>query len=158
MQTIDYILNLLREDSRIGTVLYESPYSANVKIDRLPSPYAILYLIQTMDVDVRGNRYFKTFDIEIFFCKPTDISADGAKVQAACDEMIPIAENFIHNLSNSRLFEFEKVKMRQAYGKFDKNVSGIALEMTLKEKQPTCFTEYIPEEQNGNNDNEQNQD
>lgn len=163
MQTIDYILNTLREDSRIGTVLYESPYSANLRIDRLPSPYAILYLIQSMDVDVSGNRYFKTLSIELFLCKPTDLSADGAKVQAACDDMIPIAENFIHKLADSRLFEFDKVKMRQAYGKFDKNVSGLSIEIDLKERIPTCFTEYIPEEpeqqeENGNTDNEQNQD
>ena len=141
MQTIDTILQLLRDDSRIGTVLYESPYSANLRIDRLPSPYAILYLVQSMDVDVRGSRYFKTLDIELFICKPTDLSAKGEDVQAACDDLMPIVETFISNLYDSRLFDFDSVKIRQAVGKFDKNVSGLSLELTLKERQPTCFSE-----------------
>lgn len=144
MQTIDTILQLLRDDSRIGTVLYESPYSANLRIDRLPSPYAILYLVQSMDVDVRGSRYFKTLDIELFICKPTDLSAKGEDVQAACDDLMPIVETFISNLYDSRLFDFDSVKIRQAFGRFDKNVSGIALEITLKERQPTCFSEVEP--------------
>lgn len=144
MQTIDTILQLLRDDSRIGTVLYESPYSANLRIDRLPSPYAILYLVQSMDVDVRGSRYFKTLDIELFICKPTDLSAKGEDVQAACDDLMPIVETFISNLYDSRLFDFDSVKIRQAVGKYDKNVSGLALEMTLKERQPTCFSEVEP--------------
>lgn len=144
MQTIDTILQLLRDDSRTGTVLYESPYSANLRIDRLPSPYAILYLVQSMDVDVRGSRYFKTLDIELFICKPTDLSAKGEDVQAACDDLMPIAETFISNLYDSRLFDFDSVKIRQATGKFDKNVSGLSLELTLKERQPTCFSEVEP--------------
>lgn len=144
MTTTDKILQLLRDDSRIGTVLYESPYSANLRIDRLPSPYAILYLVQSMDVDVRGSRYFKTLDIELFICKPTDLSAKGEDVQAACDDLMPIAETFISNLYDSRLFDFDSVKIRQAVGKFDKNVSGLSLELTLKERQPTCFSEVEP--------------
>lgn len=139
MNTIDTILQLLRDDSRIGTVLYESPYSANLKIDRLKSPYAIMYLVQSADIDIQGFRYFKTLDLEIFFCKPSDLSADGMKTQAVCDEMEPIVEDFITNLVNTRLFEFENVKLRTAVGKFDKHVTGLALELTIKEKQPYCF-------------------
>ncbi len=141
MKTTDTILQLLRDDSRISTVLYESPYSANLRIDRLPSPYAILYLVQSMDVDVRGSRYFKTLDIELFICKPTDLSAKGEDVQAACDALVPVAETFISKLYDSHLFDFGPVKIRQATGKFDKNVSGLSLELTLKERQPVCFGE-----------------
>lgn len=141
MQTIDTILQLLSEDTRIGTVLYESPYSANLKLDRKTAPYAIVYLVQSMDLDVRGSRYFKTLDLEVFFCKPTDLSADGAAVQAACDEMMPSVEDFIHRLRNTNLFEFENCKIRQAVGRFDKNVTGLALELTLKDRKPYCFGE-----------------
>lgn len=144
MTTIDTILQLLSEDTRIATVLYESPYSANLKIDRKPSPYAILYLVQSMDIDVRGSRYFRTLDIEVFFCEPTDLSADGGKVQAVCDRMMPCVEDFIHRLRDTNMFEFDTAKCRTAVGRFDKNVSGLALEITLKEKLPYCFTE-LPE-------------
>lgn len=139
MNTIDTILQLLSDDSRIGTVLYESPWSVNLKIDRRPSPYAIVYLVQSMDIDMRGYRYFRTLDLEVFFCSPTDLSADGGRIQAVCDEMMPIVECFLARLAETRMFEFDNVKLRQAHGKFDKNVSGIACELTLKEVQPYCF-------------------
>lgn len=144
MTTIDTILQLLSEDSEIKTVLYESPYSANLKIDRRPSPYAIVYLVQSMDVDVRGNRFFRSLSVEVFFCEPTDLSADGYRVQSVCDNMVLRAEDFLHRLKDTRLFEFENVTFRQAVGRFDKNVSGIVCELELKEKQPVCFTE-LPE-------------
>ena len=144
MTTIDTILQLLNEDTHIATVLYESPYSANLKIDRKPSPYAIVYLVQSMDIDVRGSRYFRTLDLEVFFCKPTDLSADGATIQAVCDQMMPMVEDFLHRLQDTRLFEFDSVKCRQAVGRFDKNVSGLVLELTISERKPVCFTE-LPE-------------
>lgn len=144
MTTIDTILELLESDTHIATVLYESPYSANLKIDRKPSPYAIVYLVQSMDIDVRGSRYFRTLDLEVFFCKPTDLSADGYKVQAVCDNMLLRAEDFLHRLKDTHLFEFEKVTMRQAVGRFDKNVTGIVCELDLKERFPVCFSE-LPE-------------
>lgn len=139
MNTIDTILQLLADDSRIGTVLYESPWSANLKIDRRPAPYAIVYLVQSMDIDMRGFRYFRTLDLEIFFCSPTDLSADGGRIQAVCDDMMPIVECFLARLTETKMFEFDSVTIRQAHGKFDKNVSGLALELTLKEKAPYCF-------------------
>lgn len=144
MQSIDTILQLLSEDSYIKTVLYESPYSANLKIDRKPSPYAICYLVQSFDVDVIGNRFFRSLSVEVFFCEPTDLSADGYKVQAVCDNMLLRAQDFIHRLKDTHLFEFEKVTMRQAVGRFDKNVTGIVCELDLKERFPVCFSE-LPE-------------
>lgn len=141
MNTIDNILEILRADERIGTVLYESPYSANLKIDRRVAPYAIVYFVQSAEIDVVGARYFRTLDLEIFFCSPTDLSADGAKVQAVCDEMFPIMETFIQRLKDTRMFYFDSCKYRQATGRFDKNVSGLALELTLKDKLPVCFGE-----------------
>lgn len=134
------ILGAMNAVQGIGTVMYESSYSANLRIDRKPSPYGILYLIKDFEIDTSLSRFNDRYDVEVFFCKPIAIDAKGMEFGRIVEEMTELAKKFIVNLKADRsLVLSDTIKAKTATGTFDKNVAGISLEFTVESKTSTCF-------------------
>lgn len=144
MQLINRVLDILNSLSDVETVLYESPYFSNIKIDRLPAPYAICYLAQELTLDTRF--YLKEgVNLEVFFCSPVKLDADGPTHQAIVDDMTDIAKQFIYLLrQQSDIVIDDVITLRTGYGRFDKNVTGVSLELKLTERQAKCLDSVEP--------------
>lgn len=130
----------------LNTVLYESPYFSNIKIDRKPAPYGILYLINVAELDL-SNNLKESVEIEVFFCSPVDFGADGPKQQAVIDDMMPIAKQFVALMKQDKYFVIDDtIRITSSYAKFDKNVTGVSVQMTIKERQSKCIDSIDPQQ------------
>lgn len=145
MILIDKIVDILNSMDDIETVLYDSPYSANLKIDRLPEPYAIVYPMQSAVLDLRNNLR-EGLDLEIFFCKSVQLDADGAKHLAVIDDCMSLAKSFLALLKQEKsIISDENITIRAAYGRYDKNVSGVSVELSLSDRQTKCLDSTDPQ-------------
>lgn len=145
MKIVDKILDILNSMSDVETVLYESPSYTNIKLDRKPGPYAILYLLTDMEIDLSRGYAVEGCDVEVFFADLVKFDADGPTHQAVVDRMLGIARQFISLLLAERGLKFdEKIELKTAYGKFDKNVTGVSLALHLEERQGSCVDSEEP--------------
>lgn len=141
MLIVDKILNLLRSVDGIETVLYESGFGTNVRLDRKPTPSAILYLLQQYTVDLVKGVKREILDVEVFVCDRADLAAKGEVVQQKLDTIKPLVDQFIALLVGERtlLLDGDSIDVTMAYGKFDANVVGYSLQFKVSERQATCF-------------------
>lgn len=146
MKIVENILDILRSMDGIGSVKYESPGYVNIKIDRSPAPYAILYLLTDMEIDLSRGYAVEGCDVEVFFADLVKFDADGPTHQAVVDRMLGIARQFISLLLAERGLKFdEKIELKTALGKFDKNVTGVSLFLHVEERQGSCVDSDEPE-------------
>ena len=146
MELVNKVLNILNSMSGVSTVLYESPYFSNIKVDRKPEPYGIVYLLQTVNLDLTNNLKEST-DIEVLFCKMVPLGADGEKQGEIVDDMMVLAKQFISLLKDEKSVVFgDNVVIRTAYAKFDKNLTGVSVELTLTDRQSKCLDSVEPEQ------------
>ena len=141
MQIIDKILNILHSISGIETVMHDTSFSANVRLDRQNTPASILYMLNEFSVDtIKGIRR-ESAEIEIFFCDRVDLAAKGEVVQQKLDTLLPYVNQFIASVLNEKtlIVENETVNVKCAIGRFDCNVCGWSLEMKIAERQASCF-------------------
>lgn len=144
MQTTDKILDILNSmttgnDAMLKTVLYESGFGANVRLDRLQDPAAILYMLQSWTLDTRTKLKHPEVDCEIFFCKRCELAAKGEKIKEVMDTVEPIVDEFISLLLSDKSIIVNEIKAQTAYGRFDCNVCGYSLQFTVKDKQGVCL-------------------
>ena len=115
MKIVDKILDILNSMSDVETVLYESPSYTNIKLDRKPAPYAILYLLTDMEIDLSRGYAVEGCDVEVFFADLVKFDADGPTHQAVVDRMLGIARQFISLLLAERGLKFdEKMELKTA--------------------------------------------
>ena len=141
MLIVDKILNLLRSVDGIETVLYESGFGTNVRIDRRATPAAILYLLQQYDIDLSKGVKREIVDVEVFVCDRCDLAAKGEVVQQKLDALLPMVNQFVALLTSERtlLLDGDSISVQMAYGKFDTNVCGYSLQFKVSERQASCF-------------------
>lgn len=144
MTTTDKILDILESmttgsDAMLRTVLYESGFGANVRLDRLPDPAAILYMMQSWTLDTDTMFKHPEVDVEIFFCKRCDLAAKGEKIKETMDEIEPIVDEFISLLLSDKTVAVTEIKAQTAYGRFDCNVCGYSLQFKVKDRQGRCL-------------------
>lgn len=141
MQIIDKILNILHSISGIETVIHDTSFSVNVRLDRQSTPASILYMLNEFSVDTTKGIRRESAEIEIFFCDRVDLAAKGEVVQQKLDTLLPYVNQFIASVLNEKtlIVESETVNVKCAIGRFDCNVCGWSLEMKIAERQATCF-------------------
>lgn len=141
MQITDKILDILHSINGIKTVIHDTPFSTNVRLDRRETPTAILYMLNEFSIDITKGIRRESVDIEIFFCDRVDLAAKGEIVQQKLDTLLPYVYQFITSVLNEKTLtvESETVNVKCAIGKFDCNVCGWSLEMKLTERQGHCF-------------------
>ncbi len=141
MQIVDNILSKLNSIDGLETVFYESGFGTNLRIDRKPTPAAVLYLIQGFEIGLNGGIRKDNVDLEVFFFDRIDLSAKGEAVQAKMDELLPLVNGFVSLLASDKtlVLDGDTIKVQAAYGKFDTNVCGWSLQLKLTEKQGHCI-------------------
>lgn len=141
MQIVDNILSKLNNIEGLETVFYESGWDTNLRIDRKPTPAAVLYLIQGFEIGLNGGIRKDNVDLEVFFFDRIDLSAKGEAVQAKMDELLPLVNGFVSLLVSDKtlVLDGDTVKVQAAYGQFDTHVCGWSLQLKLAEKQGHCI-------------------
>ena len=141
MQIVDNILRKLRSVNGLETVFHESGYGANLRIDRNPTPAAVLYMLQSYNVNLKGNSKKDSVELEVFIFDRCNLAAKGEEVQAKLDALTPFVNQFIALLANDKtlVLDGDTIEVVMAYGKFDTNVCGWSLQLKLSERQGSCI-------------------
>ena len=141
MQIVDNILRKLRSVNGLETVFHESGYGANLRIDRNPTPAAVLYMLQSYNVNLKGNSKKDSVDLEVFIFDRCDLAAKGEVVQEKLDTLQPFVNQFIALLANDKtlVLDGDTIEVQMAYGRFDCNVVGWSLQLKLTERQGSCI-------------------
>ena len=146
MRIVEKILDILNSMDGVQTVLHESPSYTNIKIDRSPAPYAILYLLTDMEIDLSKGYAVDGCDVEVFFADLVKLDADGPTHQAVVDRMVVLARRFVSLLLADRSMTFgDKVELKTAYGRYDKNVTGVSLSLHVDDRQGECIDGTEPQ-------------
>lgn len=139
---MELITNIITKlDSISGlTVLYENPSYANIRLDRLTGPFAILYLVTESNIDLSKNLLFEGVNAEIYFCDRVVFNSSGSVIQSVVDAQYSNVLSFLHTLKEDKTIEYpDTITMRTAYGKFDCETAGLSLELFIKNKQGRCL-------------------
>lgn len=125
----------------VRTVMYESAFGANLRLDRQPTPAAILYMADGFTVDLKSGLRKDTVDVEVFFCERCDFAAKGEKVKETMDKVEPIVNEFLSRVFAEKTLEVvgNEIKVTTAYGKFDTTTVGYTVELSLADRRGKCL-------------------
>lgn len=125
----------------INTVMYDSGWSANVRIDRNPAPYALLYLLSDWTIDISRGVAREGAEVQVFFFDKANLDAKGEEKDAIVTRMELQAREFIRRvLADSSINVIEDtIKLRSSWGQFDKFCVGVSVTMKLEDKQGGCI-------------------
>lgn len=139
---VDIVLTTLNNLNNVGTVIYDSGFSTNLRIDRAEPPYVLLYLINEWRMDLQKAPSIKEgADLQVFFFKPVDYNAKGEEKDIVVREMYSIAEEFVSKILQVKELNLvnDELVVNSSYGKFDKFCAGVVVNLTLKEIQGHCI-------------------
>lgn len=141
MTLVNKIRAILGSIDDINTVMYDSGWSANVRIDRNPAPYALLYLLSDWTLDISKGVAKEGADIQVFFFDKANLDAKGEEKDLIVTQMELIAREFIRRVlaDNSILVAEDTIKLRSSWGQFDKFCVGVSVSMKLEDKQGGCI-------------------
>lgn len=141
MLLINKILNILRSINGIKTVIHDSSYSTNVRLDRKETIAAIVFMLQEFNVSVKNGVKRESEEIEIFLCDRCDLAAKGEVVEGVLDGIKPVLNEFLTLVLNERswVVDGDEINVKMSYGRFDCNVVGYSVELKLTERQGTCI-------------------
>lgn len=141
MVLTDKILDILNGMESIDTVMYDSGFSANVRIDRNPTPAALLYLLTDWNLNISKGAVRESAEMEVFFFDRASHDQKGEEKDVIVKRMEVIAREFLGLVladSSIRLKD-DVIKIRSSYGKFDTFVVGVSVHLTIEEKQASCL-------------------
>lgn len=142
MVLVQKVLDILNSIEDIQTVIYDSGFSANVRIDRKPMPMALFYLLNDWSIDLSKSTAIKeAANIQIFFADKADLDAKGEDKDIIVMRMELIAREFIRRILEDRSIVVvdDKIKLQSSYGKFDKFVVGVSVSFKIEERQSSCL-------------------
>ena len=124
------------------TYLYDNWATANVRLDRLEFPAIINLLPVSGRFDISRTQLRDCPECMIAFADKTRFDFDGVENDEVIERCKALAVRFIRELNKSGLFEWTSTDIRYSvfYDKLDVNITGIVVELRLKEVQgvPMC--------------------
>lgn len=142
----DIILDTLGEMSEIQTVIYENAFSANVILDRRPTPAAIVYTITDYTLDISKGLLRESAEASIFFCDiMPKVNSFSADTEPIIENMLELAKTFLRALieklkENGLELDNATVDLKSTWGKFDKTVCGVSVSgLRIKNRQGKCL-------------------
>ena len=159
---INKVLDILDNIESIQTVLFDNGHSSNVRIDRKPTPAALLYTLPDWNLDISHGTTKESADIQVFFFDRTGLDVKAEDKLDIFENMGEIAREFIYRLLNDNTVRVldDTVKITATYGEFDSFVCGCTVNLTIEEKQGECLytePEPTPESEETSENNETNQ-
>lgn len=117
------------------TYLYDNWATANVRLDRLEFPAIINLLPVSGRFDISRTQLRDCPECMIAFADKTRFDFDGVENDEVIERCKALAVRFIRELNKSGLFEWTSTDIRYSvfYDKLDVNITGIVLELNLKE-------------------------
>lgn len=116
----------------------------NVELDHVEKP-TICYILPasgTLTPKRSATLWRDAPQTQIAFLVPTDFDFDGAENDDLIETMKDLAKQFVRALNASGHFEMiddQELPYRVAYDTLDDNVTGIILDITLKEKEMKSY-------------------
>lgn len=122
--------------------MYDSGWSANVRIDRNPCPAALLYLLSDWTLDVTSQTVKEACNIEVFFFDVCQLDAKGEDKDTIIKNMEILAKDFISRVLSDKSIKLvdDKVRIQSTYGKFDKFCVGVSVNLKIEERQASCLS------------------
>lgn len=141
MVLVQKILNILNNINDLETVMYDSGFSANVRIDRKPLPAALFYLLNDWTLDATMTTVKESANIQVFFFDTCNFDAKGEEKDVIVQRMEDIAKEFIADVfaDKSIVITDDKIRIQSSYGKFDKFCVGVSVQFRIEEKQASCL-------------------
>lgn len=129
------------------TYIFDNWATANIRIDKLPLPAVINVLPVSGSFNVTARKMKDYPNCMLAFIDKTDLDFDGKENDAVLERCKNLAMEFILTANESELFDPIEgdVPYSVIYDKMDVNVTGIVIELQLKEKQGInlCYGEPI---------------
>lgn len=140
MEIIDKIKNILNSLEDIKTVMYESAFGANLRVDRKEAPFAIMYTVADYQLDMSRNLK-EGCNIEIFFAERGKLGDTGDNDQVIIDRTMGYARQFLAVLRQEKsiVIENDPVTVKSAYGRYDAHLVGVSVELQLRDRQAHCI-------------------
>ena len=137
----DKIRAILEQMSGVETVLYDSAWSTNVRIDRRPTPAALLYMLSDWDIDISSGTAREEAQIQVFFFDRAKLDQTGEEKDLIVSQMETLAREFITIVlgDKSMIVKEDAIKLRSCMGRFDAFCVGVTVEMTLAMKHGSCI-------------------
>lgn len=135
MMTVEEKIRTIAEQIQGVTYIFDSWQNANIKLDNEPLP-AIVNVLPASGTFQVGKQQLKDFPNCIFaFLDKTDFDFDSLENNAIVERCKSIAKEFILRINTSTIFEDieGEIFYSVVYDKLDVNVTGIAIELELKE-------------------------
>ncbi|WP_294533331.1 hypothetical protein [uncultured Bacteroides sp.] len=125
-----------------ATYLFDNWATANVRLDKLPLP-AIINLLPVSGKFHIGRTMLKDYpNCMIAFADKTEYDFDGKMNDEVIERCKGLAVEFIKEVNKSGMFEWvsDDINYSVFYDKLDVNITGIVIELQLREVQgvPMC--------------------
>lgn len=156
---INKVLDILNEMTGIQTVIYDNGHSANVRIDRNPTPAALLYTLPDWTLDISHGTAKERADIQVFFFERVLFDSKAEDKLSVFENTNLLAREFVSILLSDSTVKVldDEIKVTACYGEFDAMVAGCTINLTLEMKQGEClYTEPIPQPTPDNDDDNDN--
>lgn len=141
------ILEAMRLDalSPVKSWQYNSPGRANVENDYSETPTAVCYCITDWEATLNIVREVASVAVGFLTVQP-NIDFDGLANEVLIDNMKGIALDFVRRISEGGVLEIatDTIRIRSIYNLDDRNLTGVFLEITLREVQGQCLRNYAP--------------
>ena len=140
-EIVDKILNILNQIDELKTVIYDQDFSANVHIDRKPTPGALIYCLPDWNLNIKTGLTKESADFQIFFFTPTQLDIKAEDKLSDIENMYQITRDFLSKLLKDNTIRVidDNVVIKATYGKFDKFVCGVSLQIKIEQKQGYCI-------------------
>lgn len=140
MKLVEKVLEILNSVSDIKTVIYDSGFSTNVRIDREPVPAALLYLLDEFDVDISKGQKKESANMQVFIFNICPLDAKGEEKDEILDGIEPLVFEVIRRLSEDKDISIDSnIRIKSTYGRFDKFVIGYSVELKIESRQGECL-------------------
>lgn len=150
-ETIQGILEALKDEGRLEAVVYQWPAKANVELDTTAHPVAVLFLIRDGSITLVNGLWRETAEVNVSFLDhQEELDFDGAENDVLLDGMAAVAVEMVSRIvSDGRLeIEGDEVGVHGVYDYDDKNTTGVNLQFRVRERGGHCLlpTEPVPPE------------
>ena len=153
VNTVTGILEAMRQDtgSPLQSWQYNSPARVNVENDYTATPTAVMYCLTDWEVTFTTVRERASVAVGFLTLQP-NIDFDGAENDTKVTQMKDCAIDFVRRVNEGGVLRIEDdtVRIRSIYDMNDRNLTGVFLEITLKEVQGQCLEDYAPDEPDEN--------
>lgn len=142
---ISKILDILNDMTGIQTVMFDNGSSSNVRIDRKPTPAALLYTLPDWTLDISHGTAKERADIQVFFFERVDFDSKAESKLETFENTNSLAREFVNILLSDSTVKVldDTIKITASYGSFDSFVAGCVVNITIEEKQGSCI--WTPE-------------